>query len=386
MSSAALDKVLRVFSDVVGATQRGLAVRRLRATASQSQHALEATDVERWLRQLDQTQAGGQTRRAQRGRIDLMFDVLNAIANHQVEDPAQIASTLVNALNRDALLGTRRKGGEMDQSLSPPADFGESGRGAETIDSGPHALVRLGPDRMIQRHARRSALTLPQHRLIYFSTPKVASSTLKATLWRLASGDVQCIPPDSIHHLRHGSPLVPPPDLELNGLIQWINRSDHRRFCFVRNPYSRMLSCYLHKIRGNSSRASVSVFSLRASISGTTSNAQMSFAEFVETVSQQSPSEMDPHWRPQTMHLLWGRIPYDFVGRIEQFDSDLDRLGALLKIDLRPYLYVKAAHGTGSKELIEEFYTAELQQRVYDIYRGDFETFDYPRELKSRTL
>ena len=230
---------------------------------------------------------------------------------------------------------------------------------------------------MMQRHTRRSAIALPEHSLIYFSTPKVASSTIKATLWRLGLGDPEAIPPEPIHEAGEESPLKWPPELDFEDLLKWMNQPEYRRFCFVRNPYSRLLSCYLHKIKGRGNRPNVEVLNLRGSVLDAGSTTEMTFTEFIDAVSRQTPMKMNPHWRVQTVHLLWDRISYDFVGRIEDFGSDLDRLGAVLGVDLRPYLHVKNKHQTGASDAVGEYYTPELQERVHAIYQSDFEAFGY---------
>lgn len=82
---------------------------------------------------------------------------------------------------------------------------------------------------------------------------------------------------------------------------------------------------------------------------------------------------MNPHWGVQTVHLPWNHISYDFVGRIDNFDSDLDRLGEFLGIDLRRHFDVRSKH----KTVISEYYTPQLQERVYKIYEPDFKAFGY---------
>jgi hypothetical protein len=123
------------------------------------------------------------------------------------------------------------------------------------------------------------------------------------------------------------------------------------------------------------------VANFRAMVSKTGSTDEVDFAEFLDAVEQQTPMKMNPHWRVQTVHLLWGHISYDFVGRIEDFDADLDRLGAILDIDLTRYLDVRKKHETGARSVLHEYYTPQLQKRVYRIYESDFNAFGYSSEL-----
>jgi hypothetical protein len=107
----------------------------------------------------------------------------------------------------------------------------------------------------------------------------------------------------------------------------------------------------------------------------------VSFEEFLETVAEQDPMRMNPHWRVQTAHVLWGRISYDFVGRLEHFDDDLERLSAVIKVDLRPFLEVRNRHQTKAGNILAKYYTPRLQELVYRIYEADFAAFGYSPEL-----
>jgi hypothetical protein len=317
-----------------------------------------------------------------------MFDLVEAIAAGSVTDPARCASVFMNAIDRDALLRGRTTPSGSKESYDRHGADAAAPASAAAPGSPPGGLERVErparqrqPDVVMQRHARRIAMMLPDHRLIYFSTPKVASTTLKATLWRLALGDPAFVPPQPMHNARHASPLKSLPQLGFEDLVRWVNQPGQRRFCFVRNPYTRLLSCYLHKIRGVDGSSKAGAPDLRASLSKTGSPEAISFPQFVEAISRQSPMEMNPHWRVQTAHLLWDRVTYDFVGRIEEFEADLGRLGSIIGTDLRPYLHVRRKHETGAATVIGDFYTPALQARVYDIFRADFTAFAYPSGL-----
>ncbi|MBD0335929.1 MAG: sulfotransferase family 2 domain-containing protein [Cyanobacteria bacterium Co-bin13] len=86
-----------------------------------------------------------------------------------------------------------------------------------------------------------------KHRYLYVDTPKVGCSTIKLTLQRLELEDEQFARDDFEDiHLRKFSPLLMP--IQVGPLDAFLSRSDIFKFCFVRNPYTRVLSCYLDKI------------------------------------------------------------------------------------------------------------------------------------------
>ena len=47
---------------------------------------------------------------------------------------------------------------------------------------------------------------------------------------------------------------------------------------------------------------------------------------FIAALEQQEPRRMDPHWRPQHLNLMPPLVEYDFLGRLEHFEADLERV------------------------------------------------------------
>ena len=86
-----------------------------------------------------------------------------------------------------------------------------------------------------------------KHRYVYIETPKVGCSTIKDTLQRMELDypDLQRSDPEMIHD-RNYSPLLRP--AQTWGLDRLLHSRDFFVFCFVRNPYTRLLSAYLDKI------------------------------------------------------------------------------------------------------------------------------------------
>jgi hypothetical protein len=89
---------------------------------------------------------------------------------------------------------------------------------------------------------------------------------------------------------------------------------------FVRNPYSRALSCWLDKMVANSQNASAwRPFSV--SIRQTF----QAFAAFLTAVAEQPEAQRDPHWATQTHLLNPHGIRYSFIGRFEHSVTDFGR-------------------------------------------------------------
>ncbi len=240
------------------------------------------------------------------------------------------------------------------------------------------------PERQIDYHVRivtraGEASGLP---LVYVATPKVACTTLKATLWRWHLRDPDCAVEPAAIHRRTDATFRAPRELGFRQFMTDINAAPCVRFCFVRNPYTRLLSCYLNKIVGRNAagRLRRDGLAFRAKF-GYADDDDIPFAAFVDRIASESWYEANPHWRIQTEQLLWGGVHYDFVGRFEAFRGELDRLARERDVDLRPYLIDRRHHATNAHLHVAAFYTPELQARVHDLYRADFDAFGYDDAL-----
>ena len=107
----------------------------------------------------------------------------------------------------------------------------------------------------------------------------------------------------------------------------------------------------------------------------------VTFVEFVERVESQTPYEADRHWRVQTEQLLWGDIRYDFIGRVECFMEELDRLGRECGVRLQEYFHHRP-RSMDTHLLLGQFYTENLRARAYRLYKADFDTFGYDETLR----
>ncbi|RYU60884.1 hypothetical protein EWI61_06305 [Methylolobus aquaticus] len=213
-----------------------------------------------------------------------------------------------------------------------------------------------------------------KHGYVYVETPKVACSTIKLTLQRLELGD------DEFHHeqwadmhKRQFSPLLGP--AQVGDLTKFLSRGDLLKFCFVRNPYTRFLSCYLDKIVGNATQKIQILRQLGHDPSSL--QTEISFEQFLAAVEAQPISVMDPHWRIQYYQTFQDTLTYDFVGRFETFEADFHHIGRLVSPDFQKYYKAEDRHRTSANVNLTRYYDADLQRRVYERYRKDFDAFGY---------
>jgi hypothetical protein len=197
----------------------------------------------------------------------------------------------------------------------------------------------------------------PKRDFLFTKCEKCASITSRHSLQSLVAE--KPLPPNFSDVDRWFGPLLQPSDLKLNRLDP-INEIPFK-FAVVRNPYSRLLSFYLNskKVLGRST--------------------EMDFADFIDMVTQQTPKQMNPHWRVQYHNIFCDVIRYDHFVRFENLEEELKRVMARFSGKSE----IRSVHKNQGKagEKIATYYTPELTKRVREKYAIDFEFFGYSQEL-----
>lgn len=217
----------------------------------------------------------------------------------------------------------------------------------------------------------------PRRQLLYLVQPKVACSTVKLTLQNAELGHRQEGSVEEIAERLHTpEPTVLKPAGDADALRGFVEEA-RASFCFVRNPYARVLSAYLDKM-GLSHL--VAIFGPKLGIAEEDLDKPVSFREFLERVARQAPEDMDVHWRPQT--YLYDRLEpavgFDFVGAFETFDDDFAAFLGAVDPDLLDYVAVFDPHVTRAASRVAEYYDDARNVALAEaIYEQDFERFGY---------
>jgi hypothetical protein len=205
---------------------------------------------------------------------------------------------------------------------------------------------------------------------VYMTNQKAACSTVKLVLLR-AERDDPTYNPATVHNAR----LMPTIEAEeMEALL-----GGGFRFTFVRNPYARLASAYESKI---AVRAITDLRERAAKAYGIGLEAlrKLPFADWVGFLERQDPRQMDRHWRPQVINTCHGIVEHHFVGKVESFDEDMSAIAASLGFR---YASMRAGRRTGAGDNLSRYYTPDVAERVYALYREDFEAFDYGAQLPS---
>lgn len=105
----------------------------------------------------------------------------------------------------------------------------------------------------------------------------------------------------------------------------------------------------------------------------------LSFKEFVEFVCNQTIENMNSHWQPQTYYIGFDCIKYDFIGRVETFDKDIQYVFDRIKAPKFIYSHISGKINQSKSIENNNFWTDELANMVYNKYKVDFEAFGYEK-------
>jgi hypothetical protein len=227
----------------------------------------------------------------------------------------------------------------------------------------------------------------PSLKLLYVEDPKVASTTIKYLLQAAEQEALGEAPREFNRQLIHDRKVSPLPSIwkmSEQDYADAMHGNRYFRFTIVRNPYERLLSCYLSKVAKNMPQRA-QILALRKGIPVAAAmqlDDLVSFGDFLETIAQQSVRAMDGHWRPQADQLLLGVVNYDFIGRYERLADCLGYLKAQF-FPSSTVLIPGATNSTGSSSLLGQYYDRQCVDRVQSLYADDFEIFGYDRDFDS---
>ncbi|MCO7227699.1 sulfotransferase family protein [Halomonas sp. CnH100-B] len=213
-----------------------------------------------------------------------------------------------------------------------------------------------------------------KNKYFFHSVGKAANSTVKHFLYGAESKGTK-LKYDNVHD-RRASPLLSPFQLPEKILAGVMSGKDSFNFTFVRNPYSRLLSCYLDRIVPKQSAPYRELIRYLNKEIGY----DFSFDEFVKAICLQSDFEQNNHWRVQYTDVMYEYVNYNFIGKQESFSEDM----RCVWNNIYPKLPVPdfgsknlSPSKTNSSQRVSEYWTDELRSLVSLRYKKDFKTFGY---------
>jgi hypothetical protein len=220
-----------------------------------------------------------------------------------------------------------------------------------------------------------------QHRYICMTVPKVACTTVKMALHHLEghtrNGDLE-----DIHNGKKGSRLK---EFSIPEIVEMLVAPDWCRFCFVRNPYYRLLSAYKSKIGNTWNREFVFLQDkIRDHFGYPSRNGRrgmVTFHDFVLYLSEKpKPAWRDGHYNSQSNILSQNLISYDFIGRFTNFEDDFKEVLSRFDADTETIEVAREVRNTTAETHASWAFDGELADLAYELYREDFEAFEYEKD------
>lgn len=231
------------------------------------------------------------------------------------------------------------------------------------------------PLRLPKKRERENPIVSRKHKLLYYSVPKAACTTVKAFLYGLNRAKDQ-----DNKKFSHQNFLD---SIEFHQ-VEEEEYEDYLSFAFVRNPWERIVSCYFNKVREPAEGRVCNKFMLNGEYRefirsyGHCGFRYMSFDDFVYFVSQIPDKASDVHFRSQ--HTFINRKHLKFLGRIERFDKDFALLIKRAGLRCGNGKPLRKKLMSSRHRHYSHYYNEETKALVEERYSGDISGFSYEFE------
>ncbi len=217
------------------------------------------------------------------------------------------------------------------------------------------------------RQCDRRMLVDIERKFMFNRIAKVASSALMATL---------CPAPENKEsYIQYRKKHKKPSQLKKREVVE---SEKFFKFIFVRCPYNRVLSAYLHKI-GSSDKKRKSYMKKTPELFKKYGK-RPSFYDFCKYLESGGLYD-NKHWAPQTSLMALPVEEFDFIGKIENIKDDF-RFVARKVNSLKGKEIARTGPYTGASDKIKQYYNAETEDIIFKLYKDDFEAFGYSYKLK----
>lgn len=266
-------------------------------------------------------------------------------------------------------MGVEKRNMETGARVKEPINM-EPGR--TKLETGHYVMGKWGWD--------ASPVVVEEFKLIFFTIPKVGCTVFKQLFRRMRGFDDWADVTDRVPH-----------DVEYNGLnllstysvdkaSEMLANPKWTKAIFLREPKDRLLSAFLDKVVSRRERF------IHRHCCPNNEACVGSVADSFESFIWMTTQCRDPHWIPQTWRMEgrhWAHI--NFVGHLASVADDtkalLTKIGAWEKYGKSGWgkskedpIFTSHAvpHQTGAKSHLEEYFTAEIERLVENLYQEDY--------------
>lgn len=212
-----------------------------------------------------------------------------------------------------------------------------------------------------------------KYKYVYVGNPKTGGSTLKSALLELEirNSDIHLDATDQHSFNSLASPLKFYPPFWPNKTLSRLSKQNYRFITFVRNPYTRLKSCYINKFVNKTDNVHQSFYSHFG-------ENPKNFNDFITKICTQPDRLMNPHWRPQHCQIHYGSIQYTHIGKFENFLDDFLKIFDILGVPQTDTPAARHLNQSRSSQKKLATYDTDTANMVFERYRRDFELFGYP--------
>jgi len=232
---------------------------------------------------------------------------------------------------------------------------------------------------------RYSSFVNVAKRYLYFEVPKAACTQMKELL-RLQEG----APPIKLFvgklletrremfvHARENVPLPSLIDLDDATQRDVLESDDFLRLTIVRNPYTRLVSAWKNKVVPCEPGCERLYLEIKGRLPDMHAKELITFDEFVGYLESKCDlSWCDQHYRRQVDHVFFEAMNFSHVGKVENMAASLARLQQHLGL---PESFTASGKNVSAPVGLAT-YDQNLADRVYELYRPDFQRLGYDRD------
>ena len=219
--------------------------------------------------------------------------------------------------------------------------------------------------------------------LMYMDTPKAGGTSLKTRLAQLEAG--YKAPHDSSSHEAASemfihdqaiNPLKPVTAYEEQLQEKILFSSNWKRFCVVRNPFSRLFSAWFSKVllRQPGYLEALPGYELPELVTST-EEVYAAFERFVDYLAEFG-CDSNPHWDRQVLLLFSGTLEWDKVFRFENLQEELSSATDLFGEHQLTLEHLNVSGFSPNWEMI----SPKTKNLITSLYACDFEAYGYSLE------
>lgn len=223
---------------------------------------------------------------------------------------------------------------------------------------------------------------------LYMKNHKCACTTVLATLMDLLAkeqGLSETISMDTVHTPPKSVLLTGPRGLSDESVMAAITDPNVFKFSVVRDPVTRTVSAYADKIAtGDKQKGKLMKYL------GRPADSNITLKQFIALLaSDEGARDVDRHWRSQRLEIAYDRIPFDYIGTVEDIKPAMDTIvGKIFGADAIGHVVdtrKSMGHKTSSKEMLATL-TSRDMKNLEKAFGPDFEMYEAVKAKAAETL